>query len=273
MPEISVLMGTYNEKNRTHVAQAIDSILGQTFTDFELIICDDGSEEEFYEWLRQYCRKDPRIRLLRSTKNHGLAAVLNKCFRCSSGRYVARMDADDISKKDRLLEQAAFLREHKEYALAGCDAEIIGDEGVWGIRRMERIPQKTSFLRTSPFIHPSVMLRREVIEQMHGYRVLPRTLRVEDYDFFMRLYAAGYQGYNLTETLFQYREDQRAYGKRKYRYRVNECWVRYQGFRALGILKGNLRYVLKPLAAGLVPGSVMRWLHGRNFAEERGGVS
>lgn len=266
MPEISVLMGTYNEKNRKHVEQAIDSILNQTFTDFELIICDDGSEAEFYEWLKNYCRKDTRIRLLRSRSNHGLAAVLNKCFRCSRGRYVARMDADDVSKKDRLFEQAAFLTEHAEYALVGCDAQIIGEEGVWGIRRMERVPEKTSFLSTSPFIHPSVMFRREALAQLHGYRVLPRTLRVEDYDFFMRLYAAGYKGYNLPKVLFQYREDQRAYGKRKYRYRINECWVRYHGFRALGILKGNLRYVGKPLLAGLIPGSVMRMLHGRHFA-------
>ncbi len=266
MPEISVLMGTYNEKNKEHVAQAVDSILNQTFTDLELIICDDGSKEEFYQWLKKYCRKDTRIRLLRNRKNRGLAVVLNKCFRCSRGRFVARMDADDLSKKDRLLKQAAFLKEHGEYALVGCEAEMIGDDGVWGIRHMERVPQKTSFLSTSPFIHPSVMLRREVLVRMRGYRVLPRTLRVEDYDFFMRLYAAGYRGYNLPEALFQYREDRRAYGKRKYRYRVNECWVRYQGFRALGILNGNLRYVAKPLAAGLIPGFVMSRLHGRHFA-------
>ena len=86
MPEISVLMGTYNEKNKEHVAQAVDSILNQTFTDLELIICDDGSKEEFYQWLKKYCRKDARIRLLRNRKNRGLAVVLNKCFRCSRGR-------------------------------------------------------------------------------------------------------------------------------------------------------------------------------------------
>lgn len=256
MPEISVIMGTFNE-NKKQAAQAIDSILSQTFRDFEFIICDDGSGAGFYKWLRGYCARDPRIMLLRNEKNRGLAVTLNRCLGRASGNYIARMDADDISKESRLEKQASFLGRHEEYALVGSSAYLTGRRGVWGVRRMEEAPRKESFLSTSPFIHPSAMVRREVIEGLRGYCESPRMLRAEDYDFFMRLYAAGYQGYNLQEALLQYREDAQAYAKRKYRYRINECRVRYLGFRRLGILKGNMRYVLKPLMAGLVPARFM----------------
>lgn len=278
MPEISVLMGIYNE-NRNRAALAIDSVLKQTFADFEFLICDDGSDPAFYRWLRQYCRKDKRIRLMRQKENKGLAAALNRCFRCASGKLIARMDADDISVCTRFEKQAAFLHRHKEYALAGSNVYLIAGSVVWGERRLEEAPGKHSFLYTSPFIHPAVMIRREAMETLLGYREQPRYLRVEDYDFFMRMYAAGYRGYNVQEPLLYYRQEifvrsykalhrnrLPAYVKRKYRYRVNECLVRLQGFRELGILGGNLRYVAKPLAVGLLPDGVARKIHIKKYA-------
>lgn len=268
MPEVSVLMGTYNEKNYEHTALAIDSILGQTFTDFEFLICDDGSAAMFYNWLVRYCKKDARIRIFHNRQNQGLAAALNKCLSYASGVYFARMDADDVSKPDRLEKQAAFLRKYKKYALVGCGAQLIGADGAWGIRIPEEIPVKESFLSTSPFIHPTIMIRREVMLSLHGYCESEKMLRSEDYDFFMRLYAAGYVGYNIQDTLFQYREDLNAYEKRKYRYRVNECLVRYLGFRRLRILKGNFRYVCRPLAAGMIPHKLMYHIRRARFGEK-----
>ncbi|MDE7310114.1 MAG: glycosyltransferase [Eubacterium sp.] len=264
MPEISVLMGIYNE-NRRYAALAIDSVLEQTFTDFEFFICDDGSDPAFYKWLKGYCRKDQRIRLMRQKKNRGLASALNRCFRCASGKFIARMDADDISVCTRFEKQAAFLNRHQEYALAGCNVYLIDGCKVWGERRLEEVPGKRSFLYTSAFVHPAVMIRREVMEALFGYREHARYLRVEDYDFFMRMYGAGYVGYNLQEPLLFYREEIR--GKHKYRYRVNECRVRLNGFRDLGILRGNLRYVVKPLAVGLLPDRVIRKIHVKKYAD------
>lgn len=269
IPKVSVLMGTHNEKEG-QAARAIDSVLSQTFRDFEFIICDDGSEEGFFRWLQGYCRKDPRILLLRNESNQGLAVTLNRCLRHASGAYIARMDADDVSKAGRLERQAAFLGSHPEYALVGSHAQLFDESGVWGIRRMEEMPGRESFLKTSPFIHPTVMLRREVMEGLHGYCERPGRLRVEDYDFFMRLYAVGHRGYNLQEALLAYREDGQSYRKRRIRYRVNECVVRCQGFCRLGILRGNLRYVVKPLAAGIVPGSLMAALRRRKYGRRKG---
>lgn len=264
MPEISVIMGTYNDK-REQAAQAIDSVLNQTLQDFEFIICDDGSEAVFYQWLRKYCKKDSRIILLRNLRNQGLAAALNRCLSQACGKYVARMDADDVSKPKRFETQTAFLRQNKQYVLVGSNAELMDEHGVWGERKMEETPRKKSFLQTSPFIHPTVMIRRSGMEKIHGYCECPRIRRVEDYEFFMRLYAKGYRGYNLQETLLVYREDIHSYAKRKYAFRINECRVRYHGFRQLGILKGNMHYVLKPLAAGMMPAKYMLRVQRRRF--------
>lgn len=265
MPEISVVMGIYNE-NRKYAARAIDSILQQTFTDFELLICDDGSDVSFYSWLRDYCRKDSRIKLMRHRKNKGLAAALNQCLRRASGTFIARMDADDISIAVRFEKQAAFLKQHKEYAMVGCSVYLISGQTIWGERRLEEMPQKESFLKTSPFVHPAVMIRREVMQKLRGYREQPQYMRVEDYDFFMRMYAAGHRGYNLREALLIYRDEQRFHVKRKYRFRWNELRVRMYGFSKLGISAGNLHYVIKPLAVGLIPHR-MKWkLHTKQYA-------
>ena len=252
-PMISVIMGIYNEKNQNQVMQAIDSILEQTYDNLEFVICDDGSKPEFYQWLEEYCRKDARIHLIRKEKNEGLAAALNTCLVSAKGSYIARMDADDRSRADRLEKQLVFLQQHPEYALVGCNAEMIDHNGVWGERVLVEKPQKKDFLRTSPFIHPSIMIKTEVLRQMEGYSVEKYAERTEDYELFMRLYAAGYTGYNMQEKLFSYREDRNAYQKRKYRYRLNESRVRYKGFRKLGIFWGNIRYVIKPLLVGIMP--------------------
>ncbi len=268
MPDISVIMGIYNG-SRTYAAMAIDSVLNQTYTGFEYIICDDGSENTFYEWLEAYCKKDNRIRLLRNHRNRGLAYTLNRCLKQASGFWIARMDADDISLPDRLEKQVEFLRSHKNYALVGSNAYMIDAHCIWGQRRLEERPRKESFLNTSPFIHPAVMIRREVFIKLHGYKESQRLLRMEDYDLFLRLYAAGWRGYNLQEPLLMYREDLQAYKKRKYRYRLWECRMRYDGYRRLEILKGNLRYVLKPLAAGLIPVAVMQKIRRKKFASDQ----
>lgn len=266
-PIISVIMGIYNERDRSQVMKAVESILDQTYDKFEFIICDDGSEQGFYDWLKQYCEKDTRIRLLRKTQNGGLAAALNVCLAEAKGDYVARMDADDLSKPDRFERQLDFLTAHPEYALIGCGAELIDREGIWGERLPTETPQKSDFLWNSPFIHPTVIIRKHVLEELGGYATAAYAERTEDYDLFMRMYAAGYQGYNLQECLFQYREDRNAYAKRKYRYRINEARVRYRGYRNLGILAGHFHNVMKPLLVGMIPASWMQKIRKKQFGK------
>lgn len=267
MPEVSVIMPVYNIADLSVLQAAVDSIRDQTCQDWELIICDDGSTDNTAQAIKQMIENDARIHFIQNKKNRGAGHARNACIRAACGKYIAVMDADDISKPRRLEKQAAFLESHPEYALVGCNALLIDSHGAWGERRLEEKPVKESFLSTLPFVHPSIMMRREVAWKLHGYAQTPQTRRVEDYDLLMRLYASGYRGYNIQETLFCYREDLDSYKKRKYGYRIDECRVRFARFRDMGILRGNLRYVLKPLAVGMIPRCIMRKLRERRYGK------
>lgn len=264
MVEISVLMGTYNEK-KEYVIRAIESILKQTYAEFEFIICDDASEEEFFQWLKEYCKKDERIILLRNEKNIGLAPTLNRCLDCAKSQYVARMDADDVSRKTRFEKQKAFLDENTDYALVGSNVLLIDENASWGGRKLPANPEKNDFLFGSPFVHPAIMVRRSALVELSGYAEGKFACRTEDYELFMRLYAKGYKGHNLQESLFEYREERGSFQKRKYRYRINEARVRYRGFKSLDILQGHMLYVIKPLIVGLIPTGIMRRIREKKF--------
>lgn len=236
------------------------SIVRQTFPEWELLLYDDGSDADYREGIREVSRMDARIRYIRDDENHGLAYALNQCLRASEGRYIARMDADDVSKPERLAVLYEFLERHPEYQWAGSNAELIDAHGVWGVEKMQEVPRKEDFLPYSPYIHPSVVFRKEVLMEMEGYCVSEETRRCEDYELFMRLHRAGYQGYNVQQPLLLYREDADAYRKRSYRWRVREMRVRCQGFRMLGILRPNtVPYVLRPMVGGLFSPAVQKY--------------
>lgn len=264
-PQVSILMGVYNETNREQLSLAITSICKQTMTDWEFIICDDGSEPSCYEMLAEICAADARIRLFRHERNQGLAAALNTCLAHANGNYIARMDGDDISHVERLQKQWEYLEGHSDIALVGCGAELIDEDGIWGERVPVNSPGKNDFLFGSPFIHPTIMVRRAVFDELGGYCTERYANRTEDYELFMRMYARGYRGYNMPELLFSYREDKNSYGRRKYRYRMNEYRVRKRGFAELGIAKGNGIYMIKPLLVGLIPGCLMKFYKRKRF--------
>lgn len=248
---ISVLMSVYNPENEAYLRQAVMSIVNQSFSDWEMILYDDGSEEAYRSVISEMASVDSRIRCLRGETNMGLAGALNYCLPLAKGKYIARMDADDISKPDRLEKMYRFLEENPEYDWVGSNAELVKGMDVWGFREMPQAPQKEDFLRYSPYIHPSVVFRRQVLVENGGYGTYRRG---EDYELFMRLTAAGKQGFNLQEILFQYREDADTYRRRKYKYQIEEVGIRKKGFRQLGILDGAAwLYIIKPLVVGLIP--------------------
>ena len=254
MCTVSVIMGIYKMVNKESIVKlAIDSILNQTYKDFEFIICDDGSNDGTYEMVKNLIKKDNRVILIRNEENKGLAYSLNHCLSVAKGKYIARMDADDISMPNRFEKQVKFLDEHLEYAVVGCNMIYINENGIWGNRILAEEPSKKSFLFTSPFAHPTVIMRKEILNILNGYKVEKITRRLEDYDLFMRLYANGYKGYNMQEFLYQFREDNDAYKRRAYKYRWDEVQVRYRGFKALGLMPNAWIYVIKPLIVGLIP--------------------
>lgn len=258
MCKISVIMGIYNMEKHSQIAKkAINSILNQTFTDFEFIICDDGSKDKTYDLVKELTKKDRRVVLLRNRKNMGLAYTLNHCLKIAKGEYIARMDADDISLPNRFLEEVSFLDKNPQYSLVGCNLELIDDTGVWGNRNLKKEPTKKDCLFGPPFAHPTIMIRKNIIDILKGYSVEKITLRAEDYDLYMKFFAFGYKGYNLQKYLFRYREDRDTY-KRWSKARLNEAKLRYRGFKNLNILfPVGWLYVLKPLITKFIPQTIL----------------
>ncbi len=267
MPEISVIMGVYNQLNKEVLLAAVYSILNQSLTDFEFIIYDDGSCPEAAELLREVERLDKRIVLIGHAENHGLAFSLNECIHRARGKYIARMDADDISYPDRLQKQKDFLDRNREFSWVGCNIEVFDETGIWGRRQMPEQPRESDYLRYSPFAHPTVMYRAEIFDSDRNYAASKEMLRCEDYEIFMRFMKAGLKGANLQEYLFCYREDMDSYKKRTFQHRMNEARCRYRNFRSMGILfpKGWL-YILRPVAACLVPDRLLAWFKRRESA-------
>ena len=197
-PRVTVLMPVYNAE-RT-LREAIDSILSQTFTDFEFLIIDDGSTDSSAEIVRSYT--DPRIRLLPNERNLKITATLNRGLDIAQGEYIARMDADDISLPERLAKQVAFLDAHPEVGIVGTWAQAFG-EAHFQIPHPtdpERIRAKLLF--DSPLTHPSVMMRRAFLKT-HNLRYLPLG-HFEDYELWQRS-ARLFPFANIPEYLLSYR--------------------------------------------------------------------
>lgn len=267
-PLVSVIMGTYNQHDRTELMQAVKSILMQTFTEFEFIIYDDGSDEQAAALIRRMSELDGRIRLLRAEQNHGLAFSLNQCIGEARGKYLARMDADDISMPERLQREVDFLENHPNYAWVGCNARIFERDAVWGTWVLAEVPNQYNFLPFSPYVHPSVMFRRELFEEGNRYCVSRETMRCEDYELFMRLYQQGLRGYNLQEELFLYRQSAESYRKRTMRTRWNEMRVRAKYFPQLDLpVSKQILYTLRPVVTGVIPYRMIAWYKKRRLRE------
>ena len=257
MPMVSVIMGVYNCKNIELLNKSVDSILNQTMSDFEFLICNDGSNDNTLNELKSIASKDSRIKILTYENNSGLNHALNVCLESASGEYIARQDDDDWSKPERLQMQVDFLTRHLEYAMVGACADVFDDNGIWGEYMVPEKPQKTDFLWNNPFMHPLVLIRKNELLSVGGYREAKETRRCEDYDLFMNLYAKGYKGYNIQKKLYCYRIDRAEKGKhRPMKYRIDEMVVRYKGFKNMKILLRGIPYIFKPIIIGLLPQSI-----------------
>lgn len=257
--KISVIMGVYNSEKT--LRDSIESLIDQTFQDFELIICDDGSSDNTLEILKSFeSSLKERLCILENPVNMGLAYSLNRCLKIAGGKYVARMDADDIAKTNRFEIQFKYLENLPEVDMVGSDVLLFDDSGVWGKRSYPFAPKKEDFLKRSQFIHPTIMIKRIVLLDLNGYTDQKITRRTEDYDLFMRFLAEGYIGINLSAPLLLYREDNDSYKRRAYRYRFDEARIRYRGFSKLGLLPKGLPYVIRPLVVGLIPHRILRSL-------------
>lgn len=268
-PEVTIVMGSHNPR-REWLQRAVASLVAQTWENWELVLWDDGSSPQGARLLSQAAGRDSRIHLYRGEINRGLAHALNQGISRARGRYIARMDDDDISLPRRLETQVAFLQAHPQQDWVGSAALLRDEKGVWGTWQKPVLPQREDFLHSSPYIHPSVMFRRQVLELIGGYGESSRYLGCEDYELFFRLHQAGFRGYNLPQPLLEYWEDRASHRRRTYARRVREAAVRRRGYRMLSL--SGLRAwggVLRPLGAGLIPSGIRYRLKGRNKGGNR----
>jgi glycosyltransferase involved in cell wall biosynthesis len=202
-PAISVVMPVFNSER--YLAEAIESILNQTFTDFEFLIFDDGSTDRSPDIIREYAEKDPRIIAEFSPVNEGYVGHLNEGIQRSRGKYIARMDSDDVAFPGRLDVQKQFLDENPNIGIVGSATIEIDTEGKeLGIHKrptgLASIEWHTFF--SNPFAHPSVMYRRVVFDTIQPYN--PARMPSEDYDLWCRMIGKWYFA-NIDEPLVKRR--------------------------------------------------------------------
>lgn len=191
-------MSTYNDE--LYIEESLRSILNQTLADFELIIYDDCSSDHTVEKIRAF--HDPRIQLICNEENCGLTKNLNKGLRIAKGKYIARMDGDDISELTRFEKQVAFLEEHPSVYLISCHAQNFGESDLVNRIRGNSEVLRCRMLIRPVFAHPGFMMRRELIEEGFFYDETFRT--AQDYEFAVR--AAGTHEIGMVpEILLHYR--------------------------------------------------------------------
>lgn len=205
MPSLTVIMPAFQAS--ATIERAIASVVAQTFTDWELIVVDDASTDETAAMAERCAARDPRIRVIRLERNQGAAAAMNRGWQSTRAPFVAIHDADDESLPGRLTAQLTFMQSHPEVHVLGGGAQFVDEAGrtlAWVRHPMEHAELAPRRWRQSPFVHSTVVMRREFLTATGGY---PAGMRLaEDYDLWMRGFAAGlFRYHNLGEILVVYR--------------------------------------------------------------------
>lgn len=248
--QISILMSVYNCENT--LKQSIDSILAQTYTNWEFIICNDCSTDGTYNVLMEYKEKYPdKFIIISNETNLRLAASLNHCLEYANGEYCARMDGDDYVSPDRFEKQVAFLKNHTDVQVVGTFMQAFNNNGLTKIVSYNESPTKFDLKIGPCFSHASIMMYTYVYKELGGYTVSKRTIRSQDYDLWFRFFAKGYCGANIAEPLYFVREDEKAFRRRKPKVYFNAVKTRWIGFRMLKYPVSYYPYILLPIASML----------------------
>jgi glycosyltransferase involved in cell wall biosynthesis len=207
LPLITVLMPVYN--GAKYLNEAIDSILNQTFSDFEFLIIDDGSTDQSIDQIMLY--DDPRIQLIKNKKNLGQSETLNKGLSLARGEYIARMDQDDISIPERLKKQLDFMENNSDVDVCGSWVQLMGKYN--GIIELETQSEeiKISLLTNQNLAHPAVMIRKDTLVK-YDLNYNPTFTIGNDYDLWVRMFE--YCSFaNIPEALIKYRMHDNQYSK------------------------------------------------------------
>lgn len=257
MARISVIMGIYNCAST--LKEALDSLFAQTYQDFKIILCDDGSTDNTYDVAKAYAEKYDNVLLIRNDSNIKLAGTLNRCLKYVDTQYVARMDGDDRSLPDRFEKEIKFLDEHPEYAFVSCPMRYFDENGIWMIGHQKEKPKVKDFYKNNLFCHAPMMMRTSVLNEVGGYTDESWTVRCEDYYLWYKVYKKGYLGYNIQEPLYEMRDDRDAFKRRTVKDRWNLYKLSATVKKSLGL---RFPYIsgIHNLLKILLPSSLMKFL-------------
>ncbi len=257
--KVSVIMSAYNAEQ--FIAQAVDSILAQSFGDFELIIINDGSADRTKSIIEQYVQQDSRIVLL-DQENTGLTKALNNGIKIARGNYIARMDADDIAEPDRLERQYQFMEKNSEYALCGSRAWFIDENNKKLFKKELPITNdsiKKKLLFNNQFVHSSLFIRKSILDEMGFYN--EDFKKSQDYELVLR-FASKYQIANLEDCLVLWRVNSKSISwssKNQEKDAIRARWLAVRKYN-YSFVKGVANIVLR-LAWMIVPQSIKMKRH------------
>ncbi len=202
-PLVSVLMPAYNAEK--YIGEAIESILSQTYKNFELIIIDDCSTDDTWKVIQEYQKKDKRISAFQNKRNLYIAENRNKLLKYANGRYVAWQDADDISLPDRIEKQVAFLEKNPQVGVVGGYLLFYQDGKIVSTRKYDTTDKllRKKIFRYSPVAQPAAMIRKECFDKVGDYN--PKYPPAEDIDMSFRI-GNHYKFANLSEPVIKYRQ-------------------------------------------------------------------
>lgn len=254
--KISIIMGVFNCADT--LPDAIESILAQTYTEWELIMCDDCSTDDTYRVAEKYKNKYPeKIILIRNDVNSRLAFSLNHCLKYATGKYVARMDGDDLSVPERFEKQIKFLKENPNVDLVGTYMRRFDGNVFVDIVTVPTKPNKFTMRNTVPFAHATIMTYKRVYDELNGYTVAKETARAEDADLWFKFFAADFKGETIPEPLYFVRENMNAIKRRTFRSRWDALKVVRKGHK---LLKYPKWWILEPMLKTLLKSFSPVWI-------------
>lgn len=238
--KVSVIMATYNCADT--VEKAIDSILAQTYENWVMIICDDGSTDHTLEILNRYQAQYPeKFIIIRNETNRKLPYSLNHCLEYVETDLVARMDGDDWSIPERFQKQVAYLQQHPGIDMVGTGVGVSDGEKMISSIVQPKRPKPEDMLYGNCFSHATIMTYKRVYDQLEGYSMDPSVERCEDLDLWSRFFSAGFVGENIPEELYVILEDENAVRRRSLQNRLNTAKTLRTAYKRMG-LKGFLCY-------------------------------
>ncbi len=244
-PLVSVIIASHNAEQ--YIDDCLESLVNQTYANIEIIICDDASTDNSISLLKSWENKDSRIKVIRNKENLFAAASRNNCFDVAKGDYYMIQDVDDLSTHDRVEKLLnAFEGEDVDFISSAAKCFDKDPSVFYDVISHKSYPQKRDFLWGISFMHPASIFKKECIKAVGGYRVSKETRRCQDYDMFMRLYAAGFKGKNIPDELYLYRLDRDNIKRRTMDSEIGEFYIRKRNYKILHLNPLGYIFMFKP---------------------------